>query len=683
MRTPNPQRGRGLAALAVLSLAVSGLTAAGTAPASAATAPFSASGSASVLALDVLRVPALPLPGVTDLELGEVGSTVDSSKDQRASASAAGLGGEGLLGFEIPGLSVASQQATSPTGAPVANEPVSRTTIPLSVPALLDLGVSTSSALARWAGDNQCLPSGGVLTRAETSTAGASVLPISLPGLGSFALAELPDTAGVQHGIRVEETTKGKGAVVSAATASTVDLTLFDDNVGVKVLAPPKLTARATGTAGGAKVSYTPAVLGITGPGGAEVPIPESGTLPACQLPANPLLTLELSLPGTADVVQSADGRTASASAVTLHLKLALAGLTIAEVDLLPLTVSATAPASGVDCAAPDTDGDGLSDDQEKQLGTDPTKPDTDGDGLKDGAEVNDHKTDPLKPDTDGDGLTDGQEVTGSANTKYDGKPTDPTKPDTDGDGLSDGREVKETGTDPNTADTDGDGFDDGTEIDDGTDPLDPTDPGTDPGRLDSDGDGLEDLRELTIGTNPFDPDTDGDGLTDGQEVSGGANTKYGKRPTDPTQADTDGDGIGDRAEIKGVRMNKLVVLAKGKPKKIGLVRLNPNKADTDGDGLKDGVEVKGKKVNLRIKAQGGRTIVMKKLKSNPLVKDTDRDGLNDKVEATGSRNKRYGKQPSDPAHWDTDRGGVSDGVEVRGNYNPSDVRSGPGKPRG
>ena len=38
----------------------------------------------------------------------------------------------------------------------------------------------------------------------------------------------------------------------------------------------------------------------------------------------------------------------------------------------------------------------------------------------------------------------------------------------------------------------------------------------------DSDGDGLSDQRESTLGQNPFDPDTDGDGILDGDEVSGG-----------------------------------------------------------------------------------------------------------------------------------------------------------------
>jgi hypothetical protein len=60
--------------------------------------------------------------------------------------------------------------------------------------------------------------------------------------------------------------------------------------------------------------------------------------------------------------------------------------------------------------AAIDTDGDGVSDDEERRRGTDPNNPDTDGDGLDDGEERR-YGTDPLNPDTDGDGLTDGEEI--------------------------------------------------------------------------------------------------------------------------------------------------------------------------------------------------------------------------------------------------------------------------------
>ncbi|MDD4059808.1 MAG: OmpA family protein [Kiritimatiellae bacterium] len=174
-----------------------------------------------------------------------------------------------------------------------------------------------------------------------------------------------------------------------------------------------------------------------------------------------------------------------------------------------------------------DTDGDGLTDDEEVHIyKTDPNNPDTDGDGLKDGEEVHKYKTDPLNPDTDGDGLKDGEEV-----HKY---KTDPLNPDTDGDGLKDGEEVHKYKTDPLNPDTDGDGLKDGEEVlKYKTDPLDP----------DTDDDGLTDGDEvLKFKTDPLNPDSDFDLLSDGAEV-----LKY---KTNPLDADTDDGGVRDGHEV-------------------------------------------------------------------------------------------------------------------------------------
>jgi hypothetical protein len=81
-------------------------------------------------------------------------------------------------------------------------------------------------------------------------------------------------------------------------------------------------------------------------------------------------------------------------------------------VDGFGFTPAAANPFESVSVLPPDSDGDGLSDDDELNIhGTDPLLPDTDGDGLDDGDEVNQHGTDPLLPDTDGDGFGDGDEV--------------------------------------------------------------------------------------------------------------------------------------------------------------------------------------------------------------------------------------------------------------------------------
>jgi len=68
-------------------------------------------------------------------------------------------------------------------------------------------------------------------------------------------------------------------------------------------------------------------------------------------------------------------------------------------------------PLIALACGGADSDNDGLTNAEEKELGTSPSFPDTDRDGLLDGEEVNEHGTDPLVQDTDQDGFDDFEEV--------------------------------------------------------------------------------------------------------------------------------------------------------------------------------------------------------------------------------------------------------------------------------
>ncbi len=86
--------------------------------------------------------------------------------------------------------------------------------------------------------------------------------------------------------------------------------------------------------------------------------------------------------------------------------------------------------------------------------------------------------------------------------------------------------------------DSDGDGLSDEFEVANGMDPNNPAD-----ALDDADGDGLSTVEEVQLGLDPFDPDTDGDGLLDGEEVNATG--------TNPRLFDTDGDGLSDGLEVR------------------------------------------------------------------------------------------------------------------------------------
>ena len=152
-----------------------------------------------------------------------------------------------------------------------------------------------------------------------------------------------------------------------------------------------------------------------------------------------------------------------------------------------------------------DTDGDGLTPEEESALGTDPNDRDSDDDGLLDGEEVW-LGTNPLLCDTDGDTLSDGLEVgvtQRNADTSLDSE-------------CFIGDRQPSTTTNPLLMDSDGGGIPDNLE-DRNQDGLlanfegDPNDPNDD---FDEDLDGIQDVIEDQC-ANGFSDDADGDGISD------------------------------------------------------------------------------------------------------------------------------------------------------------------------
>jgi outer membrane protein OmpA-like peptidoglycan-associated protein/opacity protein-like surface antigen len=219
---------------------------------------------------------------------------------------------------------------------------------------------------------------------------------------------------------------------------------------------------------------------------------------------------------------------------------------------------------------------------------------------------------------------------------------------DSDGDGLTNTEEER-LGTDPHNPDTDGDGIPDGEEV---------HTTHTDPLKKDTDGDGLSDFDEITrTHTDPTIADSDHDGLTDGEELA---------RKLDPMNADSDGDGLIDGDEVTRYKTNPLSRDTDGDGLTDGdevmKYNTNPTATDTDGDGLSDGDEV------LKYLTSPTRTDTdgdglsdgdeLMTYHTDPLKADTDGDGLPD-----GDEVKQY---KTDPLKSDTDGDGLNDGDEVK-----------------
>jgi hypothetical protein len=257
-----------------------------------------------------------------------------------------------------------------------------------------------------------------------------------------------------------------------------------------------------------------------------------------------------------------------------------------AVLDASPKTVSfSSAPIK-------DTDGDGLSDEQEVLLGTSPTNSDSDGDGVPDNVEVGPELSNPRN--TDGDTFIDALDT------------------DDDGDGvltIVEGRSDNDLDYIPNyldaepdpvllTGDNDGDGIQNQFE---------------NPGLLlsqvtvliDTDGDFLP---------NAIDEDSDNDGKPDSQEwpSSGDALSSDSDNIIDyadyadggPGPGDSDGDGIPDNLECGSLVPVWTLCLQSdmdGQPDYMD--------RDSDGDGILDSIEAGVDPIN-------------------PI--DSDRDGIDD-----------------------------------------------------
>jgi len=287
-----------------------------------------------------------------------------------------------------------------------------------------------------------------------------------------------------------------------------------------------------------------------------------------------------------------------------------------------------------------DSDGDGLLDGQEHQIGTDPYDWDTDDDGRSDGEELTGGgpiPSDPADFDTDDDGLGDGVEV-------YGVNPTNPVNADTDGDGLADGGLF----TPSAVAGIDGSGTN--PLVTAGVaDHLNPYGYGED-----EDGDGA-----ITAGeTNPNDYDSDDDALGDGVEKLAYSTSRQGSIPA--------ADMLGRAITVNYPPTGSTITYP-------DCSCLDPLDPDTDDDGLLDGEEDLNHDGNFDFAPSDfdfqdllDGAPQPDPEETNPCDPDTDDDGLSDYDERYQPNPAGfYPFNPTNPLDHDTDNDYLLDGEEV------------------
>jgi outer membrane protein OmpA-like peptidoglycan-associated protein len=293
----------------------------------------------------------------------------------------------------------------------------------------------------------------------------------------------------------------------------------------------------------------------------------------------------------------------------------------IPAIDQAAIPVTPVEPNPTVDLATLDSDTDGISDADEKRIGTNPQKADTDGDGIADNEELGADLSAPIDSDKDGiiDALDDDDDNDGLS-TLLEGKiGTSPLLKDTDGDGISDLKEAGIKLDDPEhieALDTDKDGTIDALDIDD-------------------DDDGLDTATEILLGTNSLLADSDGDGLSDAKEI--------GELTGQPK--DSDADGIIDALDSEDNTDTDNDGITDQQEKKIGT---NAEKADSDDDGIDDSEEI-GSNINQPLDTDNNGII-------NALDADDDGDTLPTKLESTLGTN---------PLSSDSDGDGIDDATEI------------------
>ncbi len=348
----------GLAAL----VAVPALFVANAMPAKAATGPYGGSATGDLVHVLAAGIPGALDPGLADAHVAPSKALVNSAGlaapyAGKRSAARATQADASLIGGAIPLNVLTTAEQTAPPNNSTPDVQSLTGNIPLDP--IANAEAATATAHARWgSSDTTCVAPGTPISLAKSALADANVLTGLGDPLGTAVVSVVNDQGGVaftqstvglvdvagqtNKGLKSESLDQITGVVLFKGTAN---------QLTIDVAAPPRVTAIATGKASTSTVDYEEPILTITQAGQPTKILDASDANLTVELPGV-LVRLKL---GTLDNVVKTDTE-ASGVAKLLEVTVldVLDTITLAKVEVAPMTVSAKVPAGGVTCGGND-----------------------------------------------------------------------------------------------------------------------------------------------------------------------------------------------------------------------------------------------------------------------------------------------------------------------------------------
>ncbi|HUR78924.1 MAG TPA: hypothetical protein VMZ22_13330 [Acidimicrobiales bacterium] len=329
------------------------------APARAATGPYGGNATGDLVHVEAVNIPGSLDPGLADAHLAPSTARVQSSglgagpyQGKRSAARAANLDAPLLGGaVDLSGLIVEAEQTAPPTNASPVVESL---TGPIDISPIATPEAAKASAHAVWgASDTACIAAGKPIATSTSTVLDASLLGLGDP-IGDALVSVVNSNGGAVFtksdvGL-VNVTGQTNKGVQSAVLDQLTGVVLFKgspNEITLNVLAPPTLTAVATGTAATSSVTYNQPVIQIIQGGEITDVLSASDINSEVALPG---VLLRLSLGVLKDVVKTDTEASGNTRLLGIEVLDITGSITLASVEIAPMTAKATVPKGGVEC---------------------------------------------------------------------------------------------------------------------------------------------------------------------------------------------------------------------------------------------------------------------------------------------------------------------------------------------